>query len=57
MTKDKEIELYYVLLVDGKVVGYGGINFTEKRTIEKISWYIIHPYYQGKSLGKKLLMY
>ena len=28
---DKEIELYYVLLVDGKVVGCGGINFAEKR--------------------------
>ena len=35
---DKEIELYYVLLVDGKVVGCGGINFAEKRTIGKISW-------------------
>ena len=30
---DKEIELYYVLLVDGKVVGCSGINFEEKRTI------------------------
>ena len=54
---DKEIELYYVLLVDGKVVGCGGINFAEKRTIGKISWDIIHPDYQGKSLGRKLLMY
>jgi hypothetical protein len=27
---DKEIELYYVLLVEGKVVGCGGINFAEK---------------------------
>ena len=32
---DKGIELYYVLLVDGKVVGCGGINFAEKRTIGK----------------------
>ena len=54
---DKEIELYYVLLVDGKVVGCGRINFAEKRTIGKISWDIIHPDYQGKSLGRKLLMY
>mgnify|MGYP000594568710 FL=1 len=54
---DKEIELYYVLLVDGKVVGCGGINFAEKRTIGKISWDIMHPDYQGKSLGKKLLRY
>ena len=49
---DKEIELYYVLLVDGKVVGCSGINFAEKRTIGKISQDIIHPDYQGKSLGK-----
>lgn len=28
---DKGIELYYVLLVDGKVVGCGGINFAEKK--------------------------
>ena len=54
---DKGIELYYVLLVDGKVVGSGGINFAEKRTIGKISWDIMHPDYQGKSLGKKLLRY
>lgn len=49
---DKEIELYYVLLVDGKVVRCGGINFAEKRIIGKISWDIMHPNYQGKLLGK-----
>lgn len=54
---DKEIELYYVLLVDRKVVGAGGINFAENKTIGKISWDIIHPDYQGKSLGTKLLKY
>mgnify|MGYP001525246442 CR=1 FL=1 len=30
---DKEIELYYVLLVDGKVVGCGGVNFAEKKLL------------------------
>lgn len=54
---DKEIELYYVLLVDGKIVGCGGINFAENKTIGKISWDIIHPNFQGKSLGSKLLKY
>lgn len=54
---DKEIEMYYVLLVDGKVVGCGGINFAENKTIGKISWDIIHPDFQGKSLGTKLLKY
>ena len=54
---DKEIEMYYVLLVDRKVVGCGGINFAENKTIGKISWDIIHPDFQGKSLGTKLLKY
>ncbi|WP_106828885.1 GNAT family N-acetyltransferase [Parabacteroides pacaensis] len=54
---DKEIELYYVLLVAGKIVGCGGINFAENKTIGKISWDIIHPNFQGKSLGSKLLKY
>ena len=52
---DKEVELYYVLLVDGKIVGCGGINFAENKTIGRISWDMIHPAFQGKSLGKKLL--
>jgi len=30
---DKGIELYYVLLVDGKVVGCGGGKFAEKKNI------------------------
>lgn len=48
-------ELYYVLLSDGKIVGCGGINFANNLTTGKISWDIFHPYYQGKSLGTKLL--
>ena len=37
---DKGIELYYVLLVDGKVVGCGGINFAEKEPLEnKLGYY------------------
>lgn len=50
-----EIELYYVLQCDKKIVGCGGINFADEKTMGKISWDIIHPDYQGKSLGKKLL--
>lgn len=54
---DTETELYYVLIIGGKTVGCGGINFAEGGTIGKISWDIIHPDYQGKSLGTKLLEY
>ena len=52
---DKEIELYYVLSVDNKIVGCGGINFAENKTVGKISWDIIHPDFQGRSLGTLLL--
>lgn len=54
---DTEIELYYVLIFDKNIVGCGGINFAENGTVGKISWDIIHPDYQGKSLGTKLLKY
>lgn len=54
---DNEIELYYVLVLYDKIVGCGGINFANDKTIGKISWDIIHPGYQGKSLGKQLLKY
>ena len=45
------------LIPIGHVVGRGGINFAENKTIGKISWDIIHPDFQGKSLGTKLLKY
>ena len=45
------------LISIGHVVGCGGINFAENKTIGKISWDIIHPDFQGKSLGTKLLKY
>ena len=54
---DHERELYYVLLFNEKIVGCGGINFAENKTIGKISWDILHPQYQGKSLGSQLLKY
>lgn len=54
---EKERELYYVLLCDDKIVGCGGINFADNNKTGKISWDIIHPDYQGKSLGTQLLKY
>ena len=54
---DNEKELYYVLLFNEKIVWCGGINFAENKTIGKISWDILHPEYQGKSLGTRLLEY
>ena len=52
---DHELELYYVIDVDGRVIGSGGINFEDEKRTGIISWDIIHPDYQGKKLGSKLV--
>jgi ribosomal protein S18 acetylase RimI-like enzyme len=52
---NNEIEIYYVVELDATIIGSGGINFTENNTIAKISWDILHPKYQGKSIGAQLL--
>ena len=54
---ENERELYFVLLFNQKIVGCGGINFEDNNTTAKISWDILHPDHQGKSLGTKLLQY
>lgn len=52
-----EREEYYVIECDGLLVGSGGINFAENGTVGRISWDILHPDYQGRSLGTQLLQY
>jgi N-acetylglutamate synthase-like GNAT family acetyltransferase len=52
---DSKIELYYVLLINENIVGSGGVNFNNDKSEGKISWDIVHPEFQGKSLGSKLL--
>lgn len=51
---DQDVELYYVLRVKGDIVGCGGINFAQDKSIGKMSWDIIHPHFQRKSLGARL---
>ncbi|MFD2162586.1 GNAT family N-acetyltransferase [Paradesertivirga mongoliensis] len=54
---DHEIEQYFVLELNQHIVGCGGINFSEDNSTGIISWDIIHPEFQGQSLGSKLLKY
>ena len=54
---ETKIERYFVILVNGKIAGSGGINFVNQKTEGRISWDMIHPNQQGKSLGKELLQY
>ena len=52
---ENEIEQYFVVELNAKLIGAGGINFDKNKTIGKISWDFIHPEYQGRGIGKKLL--
>ncbi|MFN0200143.1 MAG: GNAT family N-acetyltransferase [Bacteroidia bacterium] len=54
---ENEIEAYFVVEWEGKIVGCGGINFPHEKTTAFISWDIIHPHYQGNGLGALLLKY
>ncbi len=47
---DNEIDFYYVIELENKIVGCGGINFKDETT-GVISWGIIHPEFQRKSFG------
>ena len=54
---DHELEDYFVVEYQNKIVGCGGINFSGDPTKGKISWDILHPDYQGKGIGTQLLNY
>ena len=54
---DNEIETYFVFEQEGKILGCGGINYELKSNTGYISWDIIHPRFQGKGIGKKLLLH
>lgn len=52
---DNEIEQYFVIELNGKIVGSGGINFDSVHKTGKLSWDVIHPNFHGKGLGTDLL--
>lgn len=54
---ENHLEKYYVLELEGKLVGCGGFNFSDDKITCKISWDIFHPNYQGKGLGTALTNY
>lgn len=54
---NNEIDEYFVIECNNKIVGSGGINLFPNKKLGKISWDMIHPDAQGKNYGSKLLNY
>ncbi len=54
---DNHADHYFVVESGGEPLGCGGFNFSDDRTVGKISWDIFHPGHQGKGLGSALTRY
>ena len=54
---ENEREQYYVVEINKEIVGCGGYNFSEDKSTGIICWDIVHPNFQGKSVGRNLLNY
>jgi ribosomal-protein-alanine N-acetyltransferase len=52
---DTELEYYFVLELENRIMGCGGFNFSGNESRAKISWDIFHPEHQGKGWGGVLL--
>lgn len=52
-----EAEHYFVMEAEQQLVGCGGFNLLDEGRLARISWDLIHPLKQGKSLGSELLKY
>lgn len=54
---EEEIDQYFVVEVEGRLVGAGGINVIAKEKEGRISWDVVAPALQGKGIGRALLLY
>ncbi len=52
---DSEIESYFVIEKNHRIVGCGGINLNIEKQFGIISWGMIHPDFFGQKLGSQLL--
>ncbi len=51
---ENELEDYFVVEEEGKVVAAGGINYFPESKSARISWDVVSPNFHGKGIGAKL---
>jgi N-acetylglutamate synthase-like GNAT family acetyltransferase len=54
---ENEREQYYIVSINKEIVSCGGFNISEDKSTGIICWDIVHPNFQGKSIGRNLLNY
>lgn len=52
-----EIDQYFVIELNGELIGGGGINIDQAGKKAKISWDLLHPDFQNQGFGRELLQY
>ncbi|HEX8516033.1 MAG TPA: GNAT family N-acetyltransferase [Bacteroidia bacterium] len=54
---EHEIESYFVIVMDERIAGCGGYNFSDNKKTGILSWDFLHPDFQGMSLGSELVKF
>lgn len=54
---EHEIELYYVIEINQTIIGCGGVNFSNDKTVGIISWGMLHPDFHNNGIGTQFLQF
>ncbi|KAA3634022.1 MAG: GNAT family N-acetyltransferase, partial [Bacteroidetes bacterium] len=54
---EQELEDYFVIEIDRKLAGGGGVNYFPEERSARISWDMLHPEYHKKGFGKQLTIH